>query len=246
MDKHPRRLWETVAETFRELTVYNRTSFLVSVLLLGSFVVTMPLVTQAQEAVPQQSSQELKGLLEEGRRLVDSGDYNGAIAIYQRAAALEPKNATISSGIGYLYALQGNFSAALQAYRRAVALNPNNSDYQYALGYVSGNLGDNKGAKEAYRRAIQANRSNVNAYIGLATVLLRLGENNNVKWAYEQAVSLDPKNPQVYELRGNILMKQGKSKDAIAAFQQARDLYEKQGKQDSVGRVEDLLRTLRG
>ena len=225
--------------------MYNRTSLLVSVLLIGSIAVAMPSVTQAQVlSAPQKSSPEVRQLLSEGRRLVDTGDFNGAIAIYQQAASLEPKNATIYSGIGYLYAQQGNFSSALAAYRRAVALNPNNGDYQYALGYVSGNLGDNKAAKDAYRHAIQLNRNNVNAYLGLATVLLRLGEYNNVQWASEQAVKLAPKNPQAYELRGTMLMKQGKSKDAIAVFKKSRDLYRQQGKSDSVARVEAVLRNL--
>lgn len=225
--------------------MYNRKLFVASVLLIGSIAATMPLMVQAQVSVPQQTSTpEVKQLLEEGRKLVDTGDYNGAIAVYQQAAALQPKNATIYSGIGYLYAQQGNFTPALAAYRRAVALNPNNSDFQYALGYISVNLGDNGRAKEAYRRAIQLNRGNVNAYLGLATVLLQLKEYENVKWAYEQAVNLDPKNPQAYELRGTLLMKQGKSKEAIAVFQKARELYERQGKLDSVARVKAVLRNL--
>ncbi len=225
--------------------MYNRTSFLVSVFLVGSIAATMPAVAQTGAFGGQQrSTPEVKQLLEEGRRLVSGGDYSGAIAVYQQAATLEPKNATIYSGIGYLYAQQGNFPTALAAYRRAVSLNPNNGDYAYALGYVSGNLGDNRGAKEAYRRAIQLNRNNVNAYLGLGTVLLRLGEYSNVNWAYEQAMKLDPRNPQAYEIRGTQLMKQGKSRDAIVVFQKSRDLYRQQGKSDSVARVEALLRNL--
>jgi Flp pilus assembly protein TadD len=225
--------------------MYSRKSLVASVLLIGSIFVTMLPATHAQVLVAQlKSSEEVKQLLEQGRRLVDTGDFNGAISVYQQAASLEPKNATIHSGIGYLYALQGNFSAALASYRRAVNLNPNNSDYQYALGYVTGNLGDNKGAKEAYRRSIQLNRGNLNAYLGLATILLRLGEYENFKWAYEEAIKLDPKNPQAYELRGTLLMKQGKSSEAIGVFRKARELYESQGKRDSVARVEAMLRNL--
>jgi Flp pilus assembly protein TadD len=225
--------------------VYKGTSFLISVLLIGSIVTTMASVTQAQVLVVQrQSTQEVKELLEQGRRLVETGDYGGAIAVYQQAANLEPKNASIYSGIGYLYALQGNFSAALTAYRRAVALNPNNSDYQYALGYISGNLGNNNGAKEAYRKAIQLNRGNINAYIGLGTILVRLGEYTSAQWAYEEAVQLAPRNPQVYELRGTMLKRQGKSKEAIAVLKKARDLYEQQGNFDSVTRMEATLREL--
>lgn len=224
--------------------MYNQTSFLVSVFLVGSIAATMPAVAQTgMLGVQQRSTPQVKQLLEEGRRLVNGGDYSGAIAV-STSCYSRTKNATIYSGIGYLYAQQGNFPTALAAYRRAVALNPNNSDYEYALGYVSGNLGDNRAAKEAYRRAIQLNRNNINAYLGLGTVLLRLGEYSNVSWAYEQAMKLDPRNPQAYEIKGTQLMKQGKSRDAIVVFQKARDLYRQQGKSDSVARVEALLRNL--
>lgn len=235
---------EEFAFIFRLYTVYKGTSLVVSVILIGSIATTIPVIARSQVLVAQQSSSEVKQLLEQGRRLVDTGDYNGAIATYQQAAILEPKNATIYSGIGYLYAQQGNFPAALTSYRRAVSLNPNNSDYVYALGYVSGNLGDNAGAKDAYRRAIQLNRSNVNAYLGLATILTRVGEYDNAKWAFEQATNLDPRNPQAYEIRGTTLVKQGKSKEAIPVFRKARELYATQGKSESVARVEALLRNL--
>ncbi|AKG22113.1 tetratricopeptide repeat protein [Calothrix sp. 336/3] len=226
--------------------MYNRTSLLISIFLLGGITTIVPTAAEAQVLVAQKSTQRVRELLNEGRKLVDAGDYNGAIAIYQQAASLEPKNASIHSGIGYLYAIQNNMRASLAAYKRAVALNPNNGDYQYALGYVSATLGDIKGAKNAYRQAIQANRNHVNAYLGLATILMRQGEYENAGWAYVQLAKLDPRNPQVYELRGNILKKYGKAKEAIAYFKKARDAYAQQGKQDSVARVEAVLKQIGG
>lgn len=226
--------------------MYNRTAFILSVILLGSIAATVPTVASAQVVVAQRTNQEVKQLLEDGRRMVDSGDYNGAISVYQQAATLEPKNASIQSGIGYLQALQGNLQAALSSYRRAVSLNPNNGDYQYALAYISGNLGDNRTAKDAYRKAIQLNRNSVDAYLGLATVLLRLGETTNAMWATEQAMNLDRNNPQVFELRGTFLMKQGKRGDAVTLFRRAREIYAKQGKQENVTRIDATLRQLGG
>ena len=125
--------------------MYKPTSFVFGVMLLGCFAFSIPSVAQAQVLVAQGKNPELKQLLEEGRRLVDTGDYGGAIAVYQQAASLDPKNAKIHSGIGYLYAQQGNYQAALTAYRRAIAINPNNSDFYYAVGYIKANLGDTPG-----------------------------------------------------------------------------------------------------
>ncbi|MEA5618436.1 tetratricopeptide repeat protein [Cronbergia sp. UHCC 0137] len=226
--------------------MYKHTSLIVTFLLLGSLVTTTPVVAKTEVIVAQARNAELKEMLEEGRRLVDGGDYNGAIAIYQRAASIDPKNAKIHSGIGYLYAQQGNFPLALTAYHRAIALNPNNSDFYYAVAYIRGNMGDMKGAKEAYRRSIQLNRNNVNAYQGLAVTQAALGDYKSAMWAYEQAINLDQNNGLTYELMGSMLKQRRQAKQASSMLQKARNLYLRGNNPDGVVRVEALLREIGG
>ncbi|MGF1933060.1 MAG: tetratricopeptide repeat protein [Nostoc sp. ChiQUE02] len=226
--------------------MYKPTSFVFSVVLLGCFTFTIPSVAQAQVLVAQAKNPELKQLLEEGRRLVDTGDYGGAIAVYQQAAKIDPKNAKIHSGIGYLYAQQGNYQAALTAYRRAIGINPNNSDFYYAVGYIKANLGDTAGAKEGYRRAIQLNRNNVNAYLGLAVTQSRMGDYTAATWAYQQAIELDKNNAQTYELMGSMYKQRRQTKQANSLLQKARDLYKRRNDLDGVERVETMLRQLGG
>jgi tetratricopeptide (TPR) repeat protein len=225
--------------------VYKPRLFAFSVILLGCFAVTIPTIAQAEVLTVQAKNSELKQLLEEGRRLVDAGDYNGAIAVYQQAANINPKNAKIHSGIGYLQAQQGNYQAALTAYRRAIAIAPQNGDFYYAVGYIKANLGDTRGAKEAYRRAIQLNRNNVNAYLGLAVTQSRMGDYVAAGWAYEQALSLDKNNPQTYELMGSMYKQRRQIKQASSVLQKARDLYRRRNDSDGVDRVETMLRGLR-
>jgi Flp pilus assembly protein TadD len=160
--------------------------------------------TQAQVLAKRAINTELKKLLDEGEKLLKQGNYSEAISIYKQAEKIQPKNASIHSGIGFIYTKVGNYPAALKAFRRAVQLEPNNSYYQYALGYISGSLKDYRTAREAYRRAIQVNRRKVNAYIGLGTILLRQGDKNSAMWAYREAAKIDPENPLVSELKNNI------------------------------------------
>jgi len=214
-----------------------------SVLLLGGGAATIPSIAQAQVLVVQANNAELKRLLEDGKRLVDAGDYNGAIAVYQQAARMEPRNARIHSGIGYLHAKQGNFQAAL-AYRRAIAINPNNSDFFYAVGYIKGNMGDTPGAKEAYRRAIQLNRNNVSAYVGLGITQSRLGDFRSANWAFEQAIKLDRNNAQTYEFMAAMYKQRRQTKQASNLLQKARDLYQRRNDADGVARVEAMLQQL--
>jgi len=226
--------------------VYQPKSFVVSVLLLGCFITTIPAVAQAGVLVAQANNSELKQLLEEGRRLVGNGDYNGAIAIYQQAATIDPRNPKIHSGIGYLYTQQGNFPSALAAYQRAISLDSNNSDFYYAVGYIKGNMGDMPGAKEAYRRAIQLNRGSVNAYLGLGLTQAQLGDYEAAMWAYEQAMNLDKNNPRTYELMGSMFKQRRQTKQASSVLQKARDLYQRGNDSEGLNRVEAMLRDIGG
>lgn len=226
--------------------MYKRISLIVSVMLLGCSAATIPSVAQAQVLVAQAKNPELKQMLEQGRRLVDAGDYNGAIAIYQQAATVDPKNAKIYSGIGYLYAQQGNFQGALASYRRAIGIDPNNSDFYYAVGYIKGNLGDTPGAKEAYRRSIQLNRNHVNAYLGLGITQARMGDYEAANWAYEQAISIDKNNPRTYEFMASMYKQRRQTKQANSVLQKARVLYQRQNDSDGIARVDAMLRELGG
>jgi Flp pilus assembly protein TadD len=189
----------------------TKLAIVVSFVFIGN-ITTIVIPSNAQVASERSTNNnaELKQLLDEGRRLLDMGDYNGAIDNYQRALTIQPRNASIHSGIGILYVKQGNLPAARTAFQRAVQLAPNNADYQYALGYINANLGDYAKAKEAYRRTVQLNRRHFKGYMGLATVLTRLGENTNAMWAYQEAVKIDPNNPLVSDFRNQLKIEQKK------------------------------------
>lgn len=110
---------------------------------MAVIAISTPQITQATEIVAQanpQANKQLNDLLEQGRKLVDSGDVENAISIYTQAVSLDPRNPKIYSGIAYLEALRGNFQVAAQYYQNALILEPNNADFQYGLGFTLANL----------------------------------------------------------------------------------------------------------
>jgi tetratricopeptide (TPR) repeat protein len=226
--------------------MYKPISLVVSILCLGLTTVSIPSMAQSQILMAQTNNSQVRRLFEEGQKLVRDQDYNGAIAIYQQAAQIEPKNARIHSGIGYLYAKQGKFPEALASYRQAIAINPNNSDFHYAMGYIKVNLGDINGAKESYRRAIQLNRNHLNAYLGLGFTQSRLGDFTAANWAYEQAIKLDPNNPQTYELMAKMYQQRRNTARANQLLQTARNLYQRRNDTAGVDRINGMLRDLGG
>ncbi|MEA5581425.1 tetratricopeptide repeat protein [Nodularia harveyana UHCC-0300] len=226
--------------------MYKRISLIIGVLSLGFGAVSIPMVAEAQVLIAQTANPQVKRMFEEGKKLVALKDYNGAIAIYQQAANIEPRNAKIHSGIGYLYAQLGNFQPALASYRRAIAIDGNNSDFHYAVGYIKVNLGDTNGAKDSYRRAIQLNRNNLNAYLGLGVTQARLGDFTAANWAYGEAIKLDPNNAQTYEFMSLMYKQRRQIPRAKSLLQKARNLYQRSNDSLSVNRIDGMLRELGG
>ncbi|CEJ45650.1 tetratricopeptide repeat protein [Umezakia ovalisporum] len=226
--------------------MYKHISVLVGVVWLGFSTVNIPSVAQASVLMAQTTNPQLKRLFEEGEKLVKANDYDGAIAIYQEAAEIDPRNARIHSGIGYLYAQQGNFPLALESYGRAIAINPNNSDFHYAMGYIKVNLNDIKGAKESYRRAVRLNRNNLNAYLGLGITQARLGDFTSASWAYEEAIKLDPNNPETYEFMAKMYKQRGQIAQVNKLLRKARNLYERRNDSAGVNRINGMLQDLGG
>jgi Flp pilus assembly protein TadD len=164
---------------------------------------------------------QVNELLRQGRQLVKNGDYADAIAVYERAAALDGNNAKIFSGIGFLQTRQGDYNAAAQAYQKALSLDPGNPDFFHALGYSLANSGDYDNAATAYYYAIQIEPKNVQHYLGLGVVLLRQQNYTKAGEVYQWVLALDPNNQQAHEIMGKALIEQNKSGEALDFLQKA-------------------------
>jgi Flp pilus assembly protein TadD len=91
------------------------------------------------------------------------GDVEGALAAYQRAAALDPGDGRSRLGQGVLLAREGRFGEAVGPLREAARLLPAPSAAFTLLGSCLLQLQDRPGAAEALRQAVQADPANAEA-----------------------------------------------------------------------------------
>lgn len=170
--------------------------------------------------VAQQSRRDqLRALLERGRKLAEAKQYEAATAVYQQAARLDENNAKIFSGIGYLEAQQGNYQAAVWAYRRAVELAPDNAEFYYALGHTLAKNQNYSDATTAYFRATELDPKRTEAYLGLGAVLLRQNDSAGALTIYQRLLTLEPNHPEANAIVGSLLVRQGNYPAAIAHLQ---------------------------
>jgi superkiller protein 3 len=65
-----------------------------------------------------------------------AGDAQGALALYQRAAKLDPRSASIEDEIGFLLAVMKRTSEAKEHFQRAIELQPRYAPPHYHLGVL--------------------------------------------------------------------------------------------------------------
>lgn len=158
----------------------------------------------------------LRKLLERGRELVDTKNYQAATQVYEQAAQLDSDNPKIFSGIGYLEANQGNYQEAASAYQRAVNLAPDNAEFYYALGHSLAKIEDYAGATTAFYRATELAPQKVDAYLGLATVLLRQSDRAGALSIYQKLLKFKPNHREANAMVGSLLLQLENYSGAIA------------------------------
>ncbi len=81
-------------------------------------------------------------------KLVDAGDYAGAIPLLQKAIAAEPTNADAHNYLGFSHRKLGDMEMALIQYGKALELNPKHRGANEYLGELYLDLGQLDKAKE--------------------------------------------------------------------------------------------------
>ncbi len=89
-----------------------------------------------------------------GNLLVQQGETEAAIALYQKAIALKPDLAIAHSNLGNLLAQQGETEAAIASYQKAIALEPDLAIAHNNLGNLLAHQGETKAAIASYQTAI--------------------------------------------------------------------------------------------
>jgi Flp pilus assembly protein TadD len=183
-----------------------------------------------------------------GKDKDDKGDFRGALADYNQAIALNPKNSLAYNKRGILKENKLNdVQGALFDYNQAIVLNPKLFQAYNNRGVLKNDkLNDVQGALSDYNQAIALNPKYSDAYNNRG--VLKEDNLDDVQGAlsdYNQAIALNPKYSLAYNNRANL--KKDKLNDiqgAIQDFRQAARLYREQGQtqdwQDAIDRLRQL------
>lgn len=112
------------------------------------------------QAVPKAPGKpDWASLFEEGWALVNSGQYDRAIAVFGRTLKTHAHVPFLWYGLGFALREKGDYPAAIHSYRKAVQLLPHYRDVWWGLGNAYDDNREYDQAIKAYRKALQQSPS---------------------------------------------------------------------------------------
>jgi tetratricopeptide (TPR) repeat protein len=153
----------------------------------------------------------------------DLGDKKGAIADYDKALAINPRESDAYIGRGLAKEKTGDPSGAIDDYNQALAINP--KDYLHLIyfnrGIARDKLGDFQGALVDCSQALSINPKFSVAYECLGKARHELGDNRGAIEEYTKALTIKPKEVLLYFNRGVVKQDLGDKQGAITDYSKA-------------------------
>jgi tetratricopeptide (TPR) repeat protein len=161
-----------------------------------------------------------------GQALRERGQFDAAIASYQRALALAPSHtpayaAVIHNSIGMVFTRQGRTGEAEQSFAAAVQANGNLAEARLNLANALSAEGRSTEAVSHFERAIALRPDYVEPRVGLGAALLRQGRAAEAMPHYREALKLDPNLAEAHNGLGGALATLGQDTDAMTEYREA-------------------------
>lgn len=163
-------------------------------------------------------------LVELGHALEVAHRYDEALAAYDRAAEVAPRDALGPLTGGMRAARWGELDWAEPRLREALRRNPKDPAAWHALGLVQLSQGNLTGAEQAYRSGLLADPEALENRVGLATLSVSQGDLRGALVQYDAIVARRPKFADAQLGRSFALMGLGRFDEARVALEEAARL----------------------
>ncbi|QNN22789.1 tetratricopeptide repeat protein [Planctomycetales bacterium ZRK34] len=170
---------------------------------------------------PKSSSaktREATELAEQASAVMEMGNLELAMELFQEALAKDHENVDAHIGIGDLHQMTGNYVEAAREYKAARDLKPNSYDANFKLGLAYHLLNRLRDAIRTYLTALTINPSSMEANLNLATAYLQIGEPRLALPYAQRAVELDPDHQPARVNLGAIYAALGQHDKALAQY----------------------------
>jgi len=159
-----------------------------------------------------------------GEKFYRDGDYDKAIAEYNRCISLKNDYGEAYASRGNAYRRKGDLNRAIEDYNRAINLKSSYAEVYNYRGFLYAQRRDYRRAIEDYTQAIRYKGDYADAYFNRAHAYGELGNWDLSIADYTQVIRLEPKNWAAYNQRGKAWNSKGDRVRAEADFANAERL----------------------
>lgn len=174
-----------------------------------------------QETASLKAKAGLGAMLNQGHTLMMKGDNDGALAVYNRALAIDSTSAIVLANRGAVFLAQNKFEAAQSDFDRAVELDPRQAIAFYGRGLLEAGKNRFPEALADYSQAINIAPNLALAYVGRGITYSRLRQIKEAQADFDKALQLDPKSAWAFAQRAFFEVNQGQPDAATTDIEQA-------------------------
>ena len=156
--------------------------------------------------------------------LRDQGEFEAALAGYDRAIALNPGYAHALCNRGVVLQLLRRFEAAVASFDRTIALDPGDCLAHFNRAAVLLELKRPEEALASYDRAIEIKPDYVEAHCNRANVLAELDGQEAALAGYDRSLEINPSFYHAYMGRGTLRQKRKQWEAALGDYERAVDI----------------------
>jgi tetratricopeptide (TPR) repeat protein len=149
------------------------------------------------------------------------GEHDRAIADYDEAIRLDPKNADSYVNRGLAYDRKGEHDRAIADYDEAIRLDPKDAPTYYNRGLAYDRKGEHDRAIADYDEAIRLDPKDADTYVNRGVAYVGKGEFDHAITEFGEAIRLDAKKAKAYYNRGVAYVSKGDLDRAITEFGEA-------------------------
>jgi tetratricopeptide (TPR) repeat protein len=159
---------------------------------LFSLVAVLVLVTFSLPGRPvaDEKKDQIESLLERGNELAQKGDYDGAMAEYQKVLTLDEKNALAHNNLGIIYKRKGLYITSVEEFKAALESLPNYFKAYNNLANVYFETGYYDEAVKYYNKCLAIKPNFADAHWNLALAYEKQGEKTRAIRHFKKFIEL--------------------------------------------------------
>ncbi|CAD6494112.1 MAG: Photosystem I assembly protein Ycf3 [Candidatus Argoarchaeum ethanivorans] len=137
------------------------------------------------------------------------------------------------------------FDEAEKEYREAIRLNPDDAEAHNNLGLLLKDLKRFGETEKEWREAIRINPDYAGAHVNLGVLFNDLKRFDEAEKEYRESIRINPDYAEAHNNLGILFLKTERPEDAKKELEIAKNLFKKQGKEEYVKKVDELLEEFR-